>query len=133
MSLSGFLLRWIAALVLVLGTYNPTRFSYLDWVIEGPADHLPFKVVVGVLIVVGFVVYCSAAFEALGLFGLLLAVLLIGSLIWWLGSTGLLDLNPDEPLLTWVLLIALATVLAVGMSWAFWRRSIAGQVESTGT
>lgn len=131
MTLSGFLLRWIGALVLVLGTYNPTRFSYLDWAIEGPSGHLPFKAVVGVLIVIGFVVYCSAAWEAFGALGVLLAVILIGSLIWWLGSTGLLDLNPDEPFLTWVLLIALATVLAVGMSWAFWRRSVAGQIEST--
>lgn len=131
MSVSGFLLRWIGALVLVLGTYNPTRFSYLDWAIEGTSGHLPLKVVIGILIMIGFVIYWRAAFEALGMLGVLLAVILIASFIWWLSSTGLLDLNPEEPFLTWVLLIALSTVMAVGMSWAFWRRSVAGQIEST--
>lgn len=98
---------------------------------EGAPEHLPFKALIGVLIVIGFVIYCRAAWEAFGMLGVLLAVILIGSLVWWLSSTGLLDLNPDEALLTWVLLVALATVLAVGISWAFWRRSVAGQIEST--
>lgn len=130
MSFSGFLLRWIGALVLVLGTYNPTPYCFLRWAIDGPSEHLPLKFLVGILIMIGFVVYFSAAWEALGAIGMLLAGVLIASLIWWLHSVGLLSTDPDQPALTWVLLIALATLLAVGMSWAIWRRTVSGQIES---
>ena len=33
MGFDGFLGRWIFALVLVLGTYNPSGFSYVTWVL----------------------------------------------------------------------------------------------------
>ncbi len=35
--MSDFLIRWAVALVLVLGTFNPTDYSYFRWVTE-PGD-----------------------------------------------------------------------------------------------
>ena len=34
----SFLLRWLFALILVLGTYNPTGYCYSHWVITGIDD-----------------------------------------------------------------------------------------------
>jgi hypothetical protein len=130
MRFSGFLARWIVALILVLGAYNPTAYCYLAWLAADPNDQLPLKLVIGLLIVIGFVIYARAAFEALGLTGMALAALLTGAVIWWLQSDGLVDVDPHHPMLTWILLIALATILAVGMSWAIWRRRVTGQIES---
>ena len=130
MTFSGFLARWAGALVLVLGAYNPTPYCFLRWIAATPADQLPTKVLVGLLILIGFVVYIRATWEALGRTGVLLAVLLTAVVIWWLHSEGLLNTNPHQPTLVWIILIAFATILAVGMSWAFWRRKVAGQIES---
>jgi H+/Cl- antiporter ClcA len=130
MTLSGFLARWVGALILVLGTYNPTPYCFLRWIAALPADQLPSKVLVGLLILIGFVIYIRATWEALGPLGVFLAIVLTTVVIWWLRSEGLLNTDPRQPALVWVILIAFATILAVGMSWAFWRRKIAGQVES---
>ena len=44
---SGFLGRWILALVLVLGTYNPTGFSYVGWVFGENSEFGPVMAIVG--------------------------------------------------------------------------------------
>lgn len=130
MNVIGFVLRWLGALVLVLGTYNPTPYNFARWVLEAPEDNLPIKVVVGLLILIGFVIYVRAAVESLGRIGLLLATALVAALIWWLSSEGLLSADPGQPMLAWIVLVAIATILALGMSWSFLRQRVTGQIDT---
>lgn len=126
---SGFLIRWIGALVLVLGTINPSGYSYFHWITDGSDEYLPVKFVVGILIVIGLVMYLRTAWESLGALGLTLTTVLFMGILWWLIDAGWL--NPDEPsVIAWVVLVVIATIMAIGMSWSFVRHKVTGQVDT---
>jgi hypothetical protein len=129
LSPGGFLARWLGALALVLGTFNPTEYSFVRWIMEEPREEmLPLKLLVGAVILIGFVMYFRATYESIGIIGVALAVLFFGAIVWLLLDNGWLD--PDEPqTFVWVVLIVLATIMAIGMSWSILRRRLTGQVD----
>ena len=128
LSAGGFLLRWGMALVLVLGTFNPTQYSYLRWIVDQPQDGLPYKALAGVAIVILYVIYLRATFRSIGVIGLLLATAFLAALAWVLVEIGLVSLDAGN-VLTWLALVILATVLAIGVSWSHIRRKITGQSD----
>jgi uncharacterized membrane protein len=74
--------------------------------------------------------YLRATWEALGLLGISLAIGFLFAVVWWLIDAQLLD--PGEPrVIAWIVLVIIATVMAIGMSWSFVRRKISGQVDTT--
>jgi len=124
----SFLLRWIVALAAVLATFNPTPFSYYRWVVEGGQEQMALKALAGVCLLILFVIYLRATLRSLGAPGLLLACAFLGACIWALIDFGLLAVeSPDA--LTWVALVAIATVMAVGLSWSHVRRRLSGQLD----
>ena len=126
----GFLLRLIAALVLVLLTYNPSRQSAYHWTTAaiGDKDFGPLHLLLIALLLVGWAIYWIATWRALGTLGVALAGLVLGSLIWLLFDVGLLKAESVSAV-TWIVLISLSFVLAIGVSWSlFWRR-ITGQIN----
>ncbi len=139
-SLASFLLRWLVALVLVFATFNPTDYSYYRWVVgldggmdagmDGGMDggNLAFKVLAGVALVILYVIYLRATWRSIGPIGLTLATAFLGALIWVTIDLGLLDLERPT-VVTWVLLFALATILAIGISWSHVRRRVSGQAD----
>ncbi|MDH3474021.1 MAG: DUF6524 family protein [Rhodospirillales bacterium] len=141
---ASFLLRWLVALVLVFGTFNPTDYSYYHWVFgfgdaEGVAEgggpaggglggSLPLKILVGVALAILYVIYLRATWRSIGPIGIALAAALLGALVWLMIDIGLLNL--DRPtVMTWVILFILATVLAIGISWSHIRRRVTGQAD----
>jgi hypothetical protein len=102
----SFLLRLLFALLLVFGTYNPTDFSYLSWVISGDAGFDPVTALVGVALLIAWIVFLRATFLSLGWLGIILGAALFACAL---------------------LLIAL--ILALGMSWSHIRRRLTGQVD----
>ncbi len=127
----GFLWRLAAALVLVLVTYNPTGMSAWHWIgtalgpeAEFGPEHL---LAIGVL-AAGWAVFLAATWRALGAFGSVIAGLIVGAFIWLLYDFDILESN-TVPAITWISLIALAVVLAVGVSWSHLWRRITGQVK----
>lgn len=124
----GFLLRWIAAFVLLALTFNPTRFNYVVWAQEAWSETMPLIVLAGLLLAVCYVVFVTAVLRGIGAFGVILILAVIAAFLWVLVDYGWLDL--DAPgVLTWVALVGLSLVLALGMYWGiFWRR-ISGQLE----
>ncbi|MEO0913730.1 MAG: DUF6524 family protein [Pseudomonadota bacterium] len=123
----SFLLRWLAALVLVLVTFNPTSFNYVRWASENQGS-LPLVLLFGVILLVGYVVFFRATFRSIGGLGIVLVLALVGAFLWVLFDFGIISLdNPGA--LTWVGLIALSFVMGVGLSWSIIRRALSGQLD----
>ena len=126
----GFLIRLIAALVLVLATYNPTEWSFVGWVQTAMANGTlgPEHLFVGVILLIGWTIYGAASIRSLGLLGLVLGVLFFAALVWLLIDFGILSATSTDSVI-WITLVCLAGLLAIGVSWShIWRR-VTGQVE----
>ncbi len=129
---SGFLFRWMGALALVLGTYNPTPYNFVAWVTDDATqgEQIPLKFLLGALMIIGYVIYFRATFESIGFIGIGLALLFFGGVVWLLIDWGFLNLE-EYGTLAWVILFVLATIMAIGISWSFVRRMLSGQVDQT--
>ena len=124
----GVLVRLVAALAVVLLTYNPTGYSFYHWALHDFANLTAVKAFLGVLLLVGWVIGIRAAFTSLGAIGLVLSALVLGTLVWVLADYGILD--PDRPsLLSWISLIMIGIILGIGLSWSLLRTRVTGQVE----
>lgn len=124
----SFILRWLFAFLLLAATYNPTEYNYARWVSDYGSQNLSIAVLVGLLLVVGYVIYLRATLRSIGPLGMLLVLALVTALLWVMYDFGLVDLaNPT--LNTWIALVALATVLGIGLSWSHVRRHLSGQSD----
>ncbi|MEE8482874.1 MAG: DUF6524 family protein, partial [Acidiferrobacterales bacterium] len=89
----GFLIRFIAGLVLVFSTYNPEGYSYFHWVKDNYPSISALQTFLGVLLLVGWVMYGRAALRSLGIVGLTLATAFFGTLLWLVVDTGLFPVD----------------------------------------
>ena len=111
----GVLIRLIGALAVVLLSYNPTGYSFYHWALRDFATITAVKALSGAILLVGWVVCIRTAFVSLGVIGLVLSALVLGTLIWVLTDYGIL--NPDRPsLLSWIFLIVIGIILGIGLS-----------------
>ncbi len=124
----GFLFRWLGAAVLVFATYNPTSLNFVRWGMDNYTSNLPVTVLLGLLLLIGYIIYLRATFRSIGPVGIVLVVALIGALLWVLADQGLLDVQ-NTTLLTWIGLAALSLILAIGLSWSLVRRALTGQSD----
>lgn len=127
---ASFALRLAATLVLVLATYNPSGWSYAHWLQDGFSnDGLgPEHFVVGVIVLIGWVILLTATQRSMGTFGLILEGLLFGGIVWLLIDFGLLSIDTVAKF-TWVILVILSVMLAIGLSWSHVWRKLTGQFE----
>ena len=119
----GFIVRWVVALILVLGIFNPSEYSYYRWVTAGGTGNLPLKVLVGVALLIVLIVYARATLRSIGPVGLVLAAAFFGALVWVLIDFELLEPG-SSVVMTYILLVVIATILAVGISWSHIRRRV---------
>jgi hypothetical protein len=125
-----FIWRWGAAILLVFATYNPSGHSFVHWVFEslGEQNLGAAHFLVGAILVAGWAAYLVATGNSLGSLGTFIGAALIGGSIWLLVDLGVVRANSASSLI-WLGLFALATLLAIGMSWShIWRR-MSGQLE----
>lgn len=125
-----FLWRWLVAILLVLATYNPSGHSFVHWVFEsfGEQNLGPMHFLAGVILAAGWAAYLAATGNSLGTLGTVLGAALIGGCIWLLVDLNVVHADSTSAVV-WLSLLALATLLAIGMSWShFWRR-MSGQLE----
>jgi hypothetical protein len=129
----GFVWRLLASLLLVMATYNPSRYSYVDWVRAAtPENPLgPEHFVIGVILLIGWVILLAATHRSLGTFGLLLGAALLGGVVWMLTDFGWLNIETVSTA-TWVGLFCISALLAVGLSWSHVWRRLTGQFEVDG-
>ncbi|MDZ4730412.1 MAG: DUF6524 family protein [Xanthomonadales bacterium] len=127
---TDFLWRWLAAIVLVFATYNPSGFSFVHWVLGsfGDQDLGAMHFLVGVILLAGWAAYLAATGKSLGTMGTVLGAALIAGSLWLLSDMGLVRADSTNSIV-WLSLFAVATLLAIGMSWShIWRR-LSGQLE----
>ena len=122
----GIFLRWLGAFILLAATFNPTEWNYVKWSIANGNSQLPLTLFLGLLLLVGFLIYLLATLRSIGTFGMLLVAALFGSGLWVLYSWGLLALE-NSTLNTWPGLVALSLILGVGLSWSILKRRLSGQ------
>lgn len=126
----GFVWRFVASLVLVVASYNPTQYSFWGWVNTARVNDAlgPEHFVVGTLLLIGWVILLAATQRSLGFLGLLLGGALLGGVVWLLVDIGWLNVNSLTQA-TWIGLVCVAALLAVGLSWSHVWRRLTGQFE----
>ena len=124
----GFFLRWLVAFILLSVTFNPTEWNYARWASLNYGEQLPMAVLLGLLLLVGYIIYLRATLRSIGAFGMFLVMAIIAALLWVLYDYGLLDIQ-NQTMMTWLGLFALSIVLGVGLSWSLIRRRLSGQVD----
>lgn len=124
----GFLLRWGFAFALVALSFNPTPYNYVTWASANYNAQLPVVILLGLLLVVGYIVYLRATLRSIGGFGMFLVAAIVGALVWVLYDYGILRLD-NKTLNTWLGIFAISVVLAIGLSWSILRRKLSGQAD----
>jgi len=124
----SFLGRWIFALALVFGTYNPTQWCYFNWATAQSTTFGPIVAIVGIALLIGWIIFIRATFMSMGWLGITLGAALFGSVVWLFVDQGWLSLD-SEGTIAWVVLVILSLILAVGMSWSHIRRRLSGQFD----
>ncbi len=127
-SVANFLTRWAVALILVFATFNPGEYSYYGWVTGPDTGNLPLQAFAGVVLLICYVIFMRATWRSIGLIGLALAAAFFGTIVWVMIDLGLLDTNRPT-IMTYVILVILATILAIGISWSHIRRRMTGQAD----
>jgi hypothetical protein len=125
---ASFLGRLAAALALVFATYNPSGYSYFHWVEQSLPAFDPLVAFAGVVLLIGWVMFIRATARSLGLLGILLAAGFFGTLLWLVIDRGWLAAD-NLQLITYIVLVLLSAILAVGMSWSHIRRRLTGQLD----
>lgn len=129
-NVQGFFMRFMGSLILVVASYNPTKYSFWSWLNTArTSDSLgPEHFVVGIILLIGWVILLAATQRSLGFFGLMLGGALLGGLVWLLIDIGWLNVNTLTNA-TWIGLICVALLLAIGLSWSHVWRRMTGQFE----
>lgn len=92
------------------------------------ADNMSIAVLVGLLLVVGYIIYVRATLRSIGVVGMMLVAAVTGAMLWVAYDLGWMSFeNPTAN--TWVALGVLSFVLGIGLSWSHVRRRLSGQAD----
>jgi hypothetical protein len=133
----GILARFLVSLVLVYATFNPEGYSFFDWAIEplvrgelaAAERQVPLKLLTGLLLLGLWVFFLKTTRRSIGVKGGLLVLAIVGVLIWLLIDWNVLRPGSSRAI-THLVLIAVAVVLTLGMSWSHVSRRLSGQVDT---
>ena len=124
----SYLGRWAFAILLVFGTYNPSGYSYISWLLDEQTAFGPVLAIVGLVLLIAWIIYLRATFLSMGWLGVTLGVALFAAIIWLLVDVGWLSMD-STGIITYLALILLSLILATGMSWSHIRRRLTGQFD----
>jgi hypothetical protein len=127
--MSSIVPRVVFAVALVLLTWNPSGWSYVDWALRDRSAFDAVKAFFGVLLFGGWVFCVRSAWVSLGAVGLVLVGALLATVVWMLVQFGVVEPGSTKTLL-WIVLVAVGVVLGVGLSWSKVRQRATGQVEA---
>jgi hypothetical protein len=119
-------MRFLFAFVLVVVTWNPTRYNYIEWARAQWDALAPLVLFVGIVLLMGWIFFVRTAAHSLGALGLILCLALGGTVLWTLFYFDLVS-GESTTLLSWIVLALFSAILAAGMSWAHLRARWSGQ------
>jgi len=125
----GIFIRFIFAMLVVFLTYNPEGYSYFDWGIKNFLPLSPIKVIAGIVLLIGWVIFVRATLRSLGAVGLVLVSSLCAAILWFVIDAGGLP-QDSVRFFTYAGLLIVAIILTVGMSWSHIRRRMSGQIDA---
>lgn len=125
-SFGGLIGRFVASLALVVATYNPSGYSLVSWVGSTFPHVQPLQAVVGIVVVALWLFFVHATWISLGTLGVALGVAFFAAVIWLMTSWGWLSLSSHGAFI-WVVLLVVASMLTVGVSWGLIRARLSGQ------
>lgn len=115
--------------MLVYASYNPSGISYYHWMSsQVSSQYAVLAIFIGVILLIGWVVFLRATFRSLGMVGLLLTAAFFGSFFWLIIDWGWVS-RDDETVINYILLALLSGILTVGMTWSHIRRRLSGQAD----
>lgn len=124
----GFVIRWACAFVLLAATYNPTQWNFYRWAMTGWDAQLPLTILFALVLLIGYIIYLRATLRSIGMFGLLLVLAVIATVVWVLYDYEIIRLE-SRAIQTWLAITLLSFALAVGLGWSIVRRRISGQAD----
>lgn len=124
----GFLVRWVAALIIVVATYNPLKYSFYHWVMQSEGA-IPIKVLLGIVLLIVYAIFLRATWRSIGATGLVLVLALFAAMLWVFIYYDWINLSEPSHF-AWVALVVLASIMAVGLSWSHMRRRLTGQIDT---
>ncbi|HLS69417.1 MAG TPA: DUF6524 family protein [Kiloniellales bacterium] len=125
----GWVVRWMLAMFAVLATYNPTGYSFWHWVSQSGLQDASAKVLAALLLLLLHLIYLRATIRSIGPIGIGLITAMLGSFVWWLSDLDLIDMD-NRMVLDLILLVMLATLMSIGLSWSHIRNRLSGQIDS---
>lgn len=128
-SWSGAFARILLAIALVLLTFNPSGHSFYHWISAPPPGVTAVRAFASVALLIGWIACLRTAFVALGVLGLVLCAVLLGTFVWVLFDFQVLQ-RTDSNALEWIGLVIVGTVLGIGLSWSLVRARTTGQIET---
>ena len=124
----GVFLRFAFALLVVFVSYNPEGYSYYHWGLKHFLPLDPLKVIAGILLVIGWIIFIRATLRSLGSVGLALVTSLCAAILWLLIDAGWMT-EDTVRFYTYAGLVIITVILTVGISWSHIRRRLSGQYD----
>lgn len=125
----GLIARWLLVMFVVFASYNPSGRSYYHWLF-GPENTMwALKAAAGTALGAALLMFLVAALRSLGLFGLVLCGAVLSSFLWALGDSGVLAPG-DRFVEEMTMLVFIASVLAIGVSWSHVKYRLSGQTDT---
>jgi Family of unknown function (DUF6524) len=127
LTLGGVMARFVASLVLVIATFNPTGFSFIHWIAANFPHLEPIQLVVGIALLGLWLFFLHATWRSLGTVGVVLGLAFLAAVVWLFASWGWFH-SATHIAMIWMALVLIACLLTFGLSWALIQRRISGQV-----
>ena len=124
-----FVTRWLATMFLVLATYNPSGYSYYHWVSELDIGNWILKLLVALVLGILYATFGLATRRSLGRLGIAAWLLFFAVVTWMLVDVGLIRIAGSGTVAT-IVLVDLANLLAIGLSWSYVRARLSGQADT---
>ncbi|MEJ2603251.1 MAG: DUF6524 family protein, partial [Gammaproteobacteria bacterium] len=88
----------------------------------------PLNLILLTVLAICWVIFWIATWRALDTLGVVLGGLLLGGIVWLLIDIGLIQTD-SQAAKTWIALVCLAALLAIGLSWSHLWRRMTGQIH----
>ncbi len=116
------------ATFVVMSIYNPSGYSYFDWLVAAGGDWV-WKILIGLTLAIVYMTFALATLRSLGRLGIAIWIVLFGAVVWLLIDVGVIHSFTPGTVAT-IFLMIVANVMAVGLSWSYVRARLSGQADT---